>query len=73
MHGCSEPGSGLLLRELDRRGRRVKSRKPSYTFTMPASDLTLTANYAKAVFYDGFEGMKVQPAGPLRRPSASST
>ncbi len=35
----------------------VKSRKPSYTFNMPGRDYTLTANYAVAIFVEGFEGL----------------
>ncbi len=45
-------------------GDVVKSRRPSYTFTMPDSDLALTANYVKAVFYDGFEGMETATSRP---------
>ena len=38
-------------------GTGVVSRKPDYTFTMPAADRTLYANYAKALFVEGFEGL----------------
>ena len=35
----------------------VKSRKASYTFTMPGNDYHLNANYVKAIFAEGFEGL----------------
>ncbi len=35
----------------------VKSRKQSYTFTMPGNDVSLNANYVKAIFAEGFEGL----------------
>jgi len=35
----------------------VKSRKAAYTFKMPGADLALTANYVKAIFAEGFEGL----------------
>ncbi len=35
----------------------AKSRKPSYTFTMPAGDLHLNGNFVKAIFAEGFEGL----------------
>jgi len=37
----------------------VKSRKPSYTFTMPAAPVTLNCNYVKGIFADGFEGLNL--------------
>ena len=38
-------------------GTGVVSRKPNYTFTMPANNVTLYANYARALFVEGFEGL----------------
>ena len=38
-------------------GTGIVSRKPNYTFTMPANSVTLYANYARALFVEGFEGL----------------
>ena len=43
-------------------GTGVVSRKPDYTFTMGAADVSFYANYAKAIFADGFEGLKTGAA-----------
>ena len=43
-------------------GGRVVSRKPDYAFTMPAGNYALYANYAKAIFVEGFEGLKTGAA-----------
>ena len=39
-------------------GTSVVSRTKDYTFNMPGGDYKLYANYAKALFADGFEGLK---------------
>ena len=38
-------------------GTGIVSRKSDYTFTMPGNDVTLYANYAKALFVENFEGL----------------
>ena len=43
-------------------GTGVVSRKPDYTFTMGTANLSLYANYAKALFADSFEGLKTGTA-----------
>jgi len=57
----------------------VKSRKASYSFTMPGNALTLNANYVKAVFAEGFEGLEAgsldmnDPTGPNRAANSDLT
>ncbi|MCC6484677.1 MAG: N-acetylmuramoyl-L-alanine amidase [Armatimonadetes bacterium] len=38
-------------------GTAIASRRKSYTFNMPPASLTLTANFTRGLFYEGFEGL----------------
>lgn len=49
-------------------GSAILSRQPNYTFTMPTSNLTVSANFARGQLFDGFEGMA---AGDVNMNNAS--
>ena len=54
---AANPGYFFMNWSTNANGTGVVSRKASYTFTMPGNDYTLYANFAKAIFAEGFEGL----------------
>jgi len=59
------PGAGYCFVNWssDSGGTTILSRKQSYSYTMPAADTTVYANFVKAVFYEGFEGLNRSTTG----------
>ncbi len=72
--GGSYPGGSVSLSETpnagfcfmnwssDSGGSTILTRKGSWTYTMPSADTILYANFTKAVFYEGFEGLNASDA-----------